>query len=715
VAHRTWQKLQIFALEASDRSLNAMPLFHGHGTNGILLPSLAAGGSVVLLDTLDPRDFFAALDRFDPTWYSCSPVFHEAILELAPVHQEAVEASRLRFIRTASYRMPEEVSSRLETVFGAPLVEEYGCSEAATITSNRVPPGRRKRGSAGVPFENLVVIVDSSGRPVSSNQSGEILVSGPGVFEGYEDDAEANAAAFIDGWFRTGDLGRCDSEGFFTIVGRVKETINRGGEKVSPQEVEEVLLSHRAVREAACFGIPHPTLSEEVGAAVVLRKGSKVTDSELRQLVQSQLIRFKVPRRILRLDALPRGPAGKLERRKLLHQSEEVSAVERGLKRSRLSSLETSVAALWRDILGVEVRSPEDDFFLLGGDSLRAMRLIAAVREEFGQELSIEQVFEEAATVSGLAQLIRARRRQKAGEYGPSRIPRGEIPGLCPLSFAQERLWFLSHLDPDSRSYNIGGGLRIRGPLNGARLRAAIECIFSRHEPLRTTFGVIDGSPHQIVAPKPCVSLPLIDLSDYPAEEQEDVLHRVAVQEVRRPYDLEKGPLIRTVLLRLRADHHVLLVPKHHAVFDGISGRIFTQELTAFYEEFELGRTATVPELSVSYREYAVWQRKQIQADRFEQNLDYWRQHLSGAPTLLELHTDFPRPATQSFRGAKHWFDLPRELVEKLRSLARGAGTTLFNTLLAAFYVLLYRYTDRQDLVVGSFVNERDHGIHTAF
>jgi acyl-CoA synthetase (AMP-forming)/AMP-acid ligase II len=301
-------------LSPADRCLNVMPLFHIHGLVAGLLAPLASGGSVVCPAGFDAFKFAGWVENQRPTWYTAVPTMHQVILQrIAP--RPPGGSPSLRFIRSSSSSLPPVVLEELEARFGVPVVEAYGMTEAAhQITSNPLPPGRRKPGSVGTGHGVEIRVIDESGAGLPDGATGEVAIQGPNVMGAYVANAEANAQAFVAGWFRTGDEGFVDGEGYLHLTGRLKEIINRGGEKISPREVDEVLLRHPAVAQAVAFAIPHALLGEDVGAAVVLRKGSDVGERELRGFAAERLAAFKVPKTIMFLDQIPKGPTGKVQR-----------------------------------------------------------------------------------------------------------------------------------------------------------------------------------------------------------------------------------------------------------------------------------------------------------------------------------------------------------------------------------------------------------------
>ena len=303
------------AMTARDRSLNVMPLFHIHGLLAGLLAPLSAGGSVVCTEGFDAFRFFSWLETLRPTYYTAVPTMHQMVLSRSSGRRSTARDCGLRFVRSSSASLPAPVLDELKELFGAPVIEAYGMTEAThQMCANPLPPAVAKTRSVGVPTGVELAVLDDSGRPVPTGQRGEVAVRGPTVIEGYENNPEADRAAFASGWFRTGDEGRVDADGYLFLTGRLKEQINRGGEKISPLEVDEALLGHESVAEAVTFAVPHPKLGEEVAAAVVTVEGASVTERELRRFLSQTLAAFKVPRRVLLLDELPKGPTGKLQR-----------------------------------------------------------------------------------------------------------------------------------------------------------------------------------------------------------------------------------------------------------------------------------------------------------------------------------------------------------------------------------------------------------------
>ncbi|MFB1485414.1 condensation domain-containing protein, partial [Corallococcus sp. RDP092CA] len=357
---------------------------------------------------------------------------------------------------------------------------------------------------------------------------------------------------------------------------------------------------------------------------------------------------------------------------------------------------EEQLAALFSQVLRVERVGILDDFFALGGHSLLATQLVSRVRSAFRVELPLRALFE-APTVAALAERLQAQT--------PSlRLPpltRAHSDGPPPLSFAQQRLWFLDQLTPGDASYNIPTALRLTGQVDVEALRRAFEALVARHDALRTTFRESQGQATQHIHTPGTWALPLTDLSTLPEAERETEAQREVEADARQPFDLRNGPLLRTALVRLAEEEHLLLVTMHHIVSDGWSMGVLVRELVAFYEAFSTGQTPVLAPLPVQYTDFATWQRDWLQGETLESQLGYWKQQLAGAPATLELPTDHPRPAIQSHAGATHAVSIPQATSDALKALAQREGATPFMVLLAAFQVLLSRYSAQEDLTVG--------------
>jgi len=396
-----------FSLALGDRDvcLNVMPLFHIHGLVAAVLASLDAGGSVVCTPGFFATDFADWLERSGATWYTAVPTMHQSILARVAARGGPPAGLAVRFIRSSSAALPVPVIAELERVFGVPVIEAYGMTEAAhQMACNPLPPAVRKPGSVGPAAGPQLAIMDEAGHLLTAGATGEVVIRGPSVTAGYENNPTANAAAFTGDWFRTGDQGYLDADGYLFLTGRLKEIINRGGEKISPREVDDVLLEHAAVAQAVTFAMPHPLLGEDVAAAVVPREGSAVTGSELRAFAAERLVHFKVPATIVFLPEIPKGATGKVQRIGLAERlgvTAAGTAAESGYVEPR-TGVERVLAEIWAEVLEVERVGVEDNWFDLGGDSMLATRIAARVQDRLGLELTLPVLFQ-YPTIAGVA------------------------------------------------------------------------------------------------------------------------------------------------------------------------------------------------------------------------------------------------------------------------------------------------------------------------
>ena len=410
-------------LNEADLCLNVMPLFHIHGLVGALLSSLAAGGGVVCTPGFEVEQFLPWMKIFHPTWYTAVPTIHHAVLSCGQADPSTLIDHSLRFIRSSSAALPARVMQGLEESFQVPVIESYGMTEAAhQMASSPLPPGQRKIGSVGPAAGPEMSIMDDSGNLLPRGEIGEVVIRGANVMSGYGN-SEANAEAFTGGWFRTGDQGYLDKDGYLFISGRLKEIINRGGEKISPQEVDEVLLAHSSVEQAVTFGVRHPTLGEEVAAAVVLRSHAQTSVSELRQFVATTLADFKVPRQIVFVDTIPLGATGKVARNGLSAQLADQLKSASGPTRN---GLQNAVATIFGEVTDVKHVGASDDFFDLGGDSLRAFQVISRIRAMFDVNLSIATVFAKSTVAELADEIVRALGDRDGGLTKPQSLLGGE-------------------------------------------------------------------------------------------------------------------------------------------------------------------------------------------------------------------------------------------------------------------------------------------------
>lgn len=708
-----------FGVGRGDRALHCTPLYNSHGLHTALMQPIVCGSGIVFLPEFDVGAFYAAIEEFSPTWYSAGFTYQAAIFDGVASYRSIVDQSNFRLIWCGSGRLDPMIADGLEAVFHAPVLERYGMSEASTVCANPLPPSQRKHGTVGIPVADHVDIRQVDGSPCDLGDTGEIVICSEALFDGYLDDPGANADAFRDGWFRTGDVGSFDKDGYLTIVGRVKEIINRGGQKIAPGEIETVLSRHSSVADCICFPIPHATLGHTVAAAVALCEGTTFDEAGLRKHLSDTLTDFKIPDRIVVCEEVPRGPTGKPLRQKAADllglTTDQMLLAETKIApptTDNRSPLVKSLAGLWSDVLRVDDVPDDENFILLGGDSLRAARLFSAIEEVFGVTLPAEIIYREGATLLGMATAITDARNADQGRSSenasPSDIIRPRNPGVaCPLTFSQQRIWMVCKSSSNDHLYNLPGSIRVTGKIEPEVMRRVINAIVERHEALRATFPVIDGEPRQVFLPALTLDMPVIDLRDFPRDERDSALARHVSEQGKKPFDLENGPLIRCQLVQLSDTDSVLILPRHHIISDGSSNHILYQEIVEFYRAFSDGTQPALKPLNIQFGDFALWQRERLSGDRLNDLLRYWRSHLEGAPVVISLPTDRPRPQVQSYRGARIQFEIPKAEIESIRAVGADRGASLYNTMLAIFDVLLYRLTGQQNFIVGTAMDGR--------
>ena len=596
--------------------------------------------------------------------------------------------------------------------------------------------------------------------PAAPGETGEIFLGGAGVVRGYLGRPDLTAERFLpdpdsargERLYRTGDLGRLLPSGDLEFLGRADHQVKVRGLRVELGEIEAVLAAHPAVRSAVVVTREDPAGSAGAAAGdrrrlvayLVPRSGAapgETAPAELRSFLARQLPDYMIPSAFVRLDALPTTPTGKIDRQALPAPGRVRPGGEAGYV-APAGPLEAALARIWGEVLGLDLVGARDNLFELGGHSLIASQIVSRVRAELGLELPLLEVFT-SPTVAGLAERLAALQAPPgqgapaatgagaagaagAGAAGAGGGPAGagagaaSLPRLLqisradrdaplPLSYAQERVWFLDQLAPGSIAYNFQFTVRWRGPLAPGALRRALLEVVRRHEVLRTSFPAAAGRPRQQIHaawPAGRVALPVVDLSVFAGGEAERIAESWVRAAIRRGFDVTRVPLVRWLLLRLAPQDHLLLHVEHHFVHDGWSLAVLLGEVKELYGAFAAGRPSPLPELSIQYADFAVWQRRWLEAGALDEQLAYWRARLADVPQL-ELPADHPRPKAASFRGGALRVDMPHELYEAVRAYGRRAGFTLFMSMLAAFYALLYRYTGQEDVAVGSGLANR--------
>ncbi|HEV2273687.1 MAG TPA: condensation domain-containing protein, partial [Acidobacteriaceae bacterium] len=478
-------------------------------------------------------------------------------------------------------------------------------------------------------------------------------------------------------------------------LGRNDFQVKIRGFRIELGEIEARLMLHPAVREAVVIA------REETGGDKRLvayytaaEEDSTVSTEELRSHLSASLPEYMVPAAYVRLESLPLTSNGKLDRKAL--PAPDADAYSAQEYEPPQGEIEQTLGRIWAEVLKLDRVGRHDNFFSLGGHSLLAVRVVTRLQQALGVEVAIRDMFAHPV-LSDLARVLEAAAQSEL----PAIVPIERTKHL-PLSFAQQRLWFLAQMEGVSTAYHIPVGLRLKGNLDRAALIRALDRIVFRHEALRTTFVFIGEQPAQKIASAADSRFHLIEHDLRNSADAAAELRRLTEAEARDAFDLEHGPLIRGRLIRLSEDEHALLITMHHIVSDGWSMGIFRNELSALYAAFHEGRKEPLPALEIQYADYAVWQRQWIEGEILQEQASYWKSALDGAPALLELPTDHPRPAQQDFAGAFAYLELDEQLTDKLKALGKRHGTTLFMTLLAGWAVLLSRLSGQQDVVIGT-------------
>ena len=598
----------------------------------------------------------------------------------------------------------------------------YGPSEDTTYSTwALVPRGDRREPTIGMPIANTrAYVVDPWLGPLPAGVAGELCLGGEGLARGYLNRPELTAEKFVPDPFggslagaaggrlyRTGDLARRRADGELEFLGRIDHQVKVRGFRIELGEIEAALCAHPQVREAVVLA-REDTPGDPRLVAYVEPVGSGMLPADLRARLAERLPGYMIPAAFVALAALPRTPNGKVDRKALPAPEWRGEDAQPVAPRTPTEELLTGIwgAVLRRPAVGVR-----EDFFALGGHSLLATQVVSRVREVCGVEVPLRRLFA-APTVEGLAAAVEeARRQRQAGTAGPVPpvvpVPRDGDPAA---SFAQERLWFLDRMGEGGTAYNLPVALCLRGgldPLKVTALAAALSEVARRHEALRTTFRAYgSGRPGvaQVIAPPGPVPLPVVDLRRLP--DAAAAGRRLAAAVAGRRFDLERGPLLRALLLRLADEDHTLVLAMHHIVSDGWSMGVLVREVAALYDAFAAGRPSPLPELAVQYADFAAWQRERLQGEALAAQLAFWRAALAGLPPVLDLPTDRPRPAVRGGRSGRLAFRVPAGAA--VQGCARGAGATLFMALLAAFQTLLARWSGSDDVAVGSPIANRN-------
>ncbi|MEC4812177.1 MAG: amino acid adenylation domain-containing protein [Scytonema sp. PMC 1069.18] len=706
-----------FELTPRDKVLQTISLSFDPSVWQIFWP-LSFGGQLIMARPgghKDPAYFIHEVVKREITILGLVPSIIQALVE----EKGFENCQTLRHVTTGGEPLSVELMERFYACLNLDriLVNCYGPTEASIDVTTWVC----QRGTdytsipIGQPIANVQVhILDENLQPVPIGHPGELYIGGAGLALGYLNRPELTQERFISHpWsqesdaklYKTGDLVRYLPDGNIEFIGRIDHQVKVRGFRIELGEIEATLGTHPALQQTlvmvrkdvpgdkglVAYFVPH---SEQVPP----------NPSELRGFLQDKLPDYMIPSAFVLLDTMPLNPNGKVDRRALpAPDISHFSAVNNFV--APRTPTEEVLATIWTEVLGLEQVGINDNFFELGGHSLLATRVISRVRQTFSVEIAVQRLFE-SPTIAGLASAIASTQNQSHEEY--QAIIRVANRQSVPLSFAQQRLWFLEQLEPNSATYHIPEVLWLQGDLNIAVLQQCLDTIVAYHEVLRTNFIASNGEPVQMIGEPRSVELKVINIEDCAETEYATVVQQILQDEIQRPFNLASDLMLRGCLLVRSPQEHILLLVMHHIASDGWSMSILFSLLATLYEEFINGSPKPLLELPIQYADYAVWQRQWLLGEVLAKQLDYWKQQLAGANTVLELPTDRPRPPVQSYRGAKQSFVIPQSVAQTLSALSRQEGATLFMVLLAAFQTLLYRYNGQEDILVGSPIAGRN-------
>ena len=630
--------------------------------------------------------------------------FVPPLLQLFIDEPLVAECTSLRRLFSGGEALPAELRNRvLARLPAVQLHNRYGPTETAiNVTHWQCAASDGERSPIGRPLGNVICrVLDEQLNPLPAGVPGELCIGGIGLARGYLGRAGLTAERFVADplgaagtrLYRTGDRARWNADGVLEYLGRLDQQVKLRGFRVEPEEIEARLLALAGIAQAV-------VLVRDAQLIGYYTADTELDEQTVKIALAAELPEYMVPALLMRLDAMPLSPSGKLDRRAL---PEPVWQTREHVEPH--TALQLQIAAIWREVLGLPRIGLRDDFFALGGHSLLATQIISRTRQACDVELPLRTLFEASelgdfAEQVGLIQAAGQRNQQTAIAKVDRSLP-------VPLSYSQQRMWFLWQMEPDSPAYNVGGMARLRGVLDVGRFEAALQALIMRHETLRTTFPSVDGVACQKVSAQTGVRMDWQDFSALDEPQRQQRLQQLADVEAHTPFNLEAGPLLRACLVKAGEQEHYLVLTLHHIVTEGWAMDIFARELSALYEAFIDERDSPLPALPVQYLDYSVWQRQWMEAGERQRQLDYWTAQLGNEHPLLELPGDRPRPPVQSHRGELYRFDLSDELAARVRAFNAQHGLTLFMTMTATLAVLLYRYSGQTDLRIGAPVANR--------
>lgn len=681
---------------------------------GDFLLSSLFGGSLMICPPAaagDPARLVRVLEESGSQVLVTVPLLAKAIAEQAVADPGALRSLRLLIVGSEGWKTADCVAVLSGLSPGTRVFNAYGATETTVDATVFEVTGTGLRDSIFVPIgrpiaNTRVYVLDARQQPVPVGVEGEIYVAGDGVAKGYWNLLRLTGDRFLTDpyyadtdarMYRTGDVGRWRADGNLEFRGRADDQIKVRGFRVEPGWVESLLAQHPAVAAAAVAPWQNQVGYTRLAAYVVVARGAGLDPREVRTFLTGRLPGYAVPAVVVPVDELPLSPSGKVDRR-LLPAPGAVTEPVNQADRPR-NAAETAMAGIWADVLEIDPSElgVHDNFFDLGGDSILTIRVAARLQASLGIRLSVRQLFD-TPTIAELTQLIQARAEDEAR----AAIPAADREGPLPLSFTQQRLWFLHHFAPDSAEYNIALALRLSGRLDVTALRAALQQLVERHGTLRTKYATDSGTGIQVVHAAAEVTMEPTAVAD------DEAANRYLSTLISQPFDLQTGPVFRLALVEVAGAHWVLAMIVHHIAVDGWSMGVLARELGAFYTAALHGTAPEVDPLPLQYTDFAVWQRNQLTDAGIAEHLDYWREQLDGIEPL-ELPTDRPRPPVRDPLGAVYFTELDGDLLTSLKEAARASDATLFMVLVAGVQLLLARYTGQSNITIGTASSGRNH------
>jgi len=709
---------KLFTLEASDRMLQFASISFDIAVEE-LFPSWISGATVVLREQeilSSSRNFLQFVEREHITILDLPTAFWHEMTNGMRLFGDSLPIC-VRLVVVGGEKASRKVYSDWLEMVGdrCRWINAYGPTET-TVTATFYEPAANlaieqscSEISIGRPIANTqIYILDQQLQPVPIGVPGELHIGGAGLARGYLNCLELTRSKFIPNPFinqpsaylyKTGDLVRYLSDGNIEFIGRIDNQVKIRGFRIELGEIETAIRQNPKIKESIIIVREDIPGDKRIVSYVVTLPGQAITNNELRSFLKAKLSNYMIPSQFVILDALPLTPNSKLDWRALPTPNTNNFAEEANCVAPRTST-EAVLANIWSKVLGLDRVSIHDNFFDLGGHSLLVTRVIAYSWEAFSVELSLRQFFT-TPTIAGLSEAIDQSQNKKSDLSNSQIIPQRDNRELFPLSFTQQRLWFLEQLEPNRANYHICIAVRLTGPLNIAALQLAVDAIVARHEILRTNFICKDGNPTQVINPPRAAKLALVDLQGHPLIERETEIERRLQQERQRSFNLAQDLMLRGCLLQVAPQEHMLLLVIHHIACDGWSLNIFCQELNFLYTAFCNGLAPSLPALPIQYGDFSEWQRQQLSGQNLENQLKYWKQQLADADHVLELPTDYFRPLVQTYSGASQSLVLNQSLTTSLKLLSRQQESTLFMVLMAAFQLLLYRYSGQEKYLVG--------------